>query len=199
MNKAKLLGGISAAAIGIIASVFGVEGGYVNNPHDPGGPTNHGITQKVAREKGYTGDMRQFPKEWAQRIVYDGYIVKPGFDRLIEHSPAAAEEAIDSGVNAGPAQPSRWLQIALNSLNRQGKDYPELKVDGRVGPATIAAYAGLEKVRGRAEACRLVVKLLDAQQANHYLQLTAGNSTFETFMPGWTINRLGNVPLEKCA
>lgn len=199
MNKVKLLGGISAAALTIIASVFGVEGGYVNNPSDPGGPTNHGITQAVARADGYKGDMRDFPKEWATQIIYDGYIVKPGFVPLIHLSPAVAEEAIDSGVNAGPVQPSRWLQVALNSLNRQGRDYADIAVDGRTGPATMAAFASLQRVRGRAEACRLVIKLLDAQQGGYYLSLSAGNSKFENFMPGWVSARIGNVPLGGCA
>ncbi|SEI67850.1 Predicted Peptidoglycan domain-containing protein [Sphingobium sp. AP50] len=199
MSKGKILATASAAALAIVASVFNVEGGYVNNPADPGGATNHGVTQAVARADGFTGDMRDFPKEWAQKIVYEGYIVKPGFLPLVDLSPAAAEELIDSGVNAGPTKPSIWLQTALNSLNRQGKDWPELTVDGQVGAKTIAAYASLQKLRGRAEACRMIVKLLDAQQAAHYLNLAKNNSNFETFMPGWTINRLGNVPLEKCA
>ena len=199
MDKGKVLAGVSAAALTIIAAIFHVEGGYVNNPNDPGGPTNHGVTQAVAREHGYKGDMRDFPKELAQKIVFEDYIRKPGFDRLIELSPAAAEEAIDSGFNAGPVKPSQWLQIALNSLNRRGKDYPDLKVDGRAGPATMAAYASLQRVRGRAEACRMIVKLMDAQQAAHYLRLAGDNSPYETFMAGWVSTRLGNVPLEKCA
>jgi len=199
MNKVKLLAGASAAALAIIAAIFHVEGGYVNNPNDPGGPTHHGVTQAVAREHGYQGDMRDFPKELAQQVFFEDYILKPGFDQLIALSPAVGEEAVDSGVNAGPAQPSKWLQIALNSLNRRGRDYPDVTVDGRAGPATMAAYASLQRVRGRAEACRMIVKLMDAQQAGHYLRLAGDNSTYETFMPGWTINRIGNVPLEKCA
>ncbi|WP_370171278.1 glycoside hydrolase family 108 protein [Sphingobium abikonense] len=192
-------GGLTVAVLAIIASIFNVEGGYVNNPRDPGGATNHGVTEKVARAHGYAGPMASLPKDVARQIYFDDYVKAPGFDRLIELSEPVGEEAVDSGVNAGPAQPSRWLQIALNSLNRQGRDYPELKVDGRAGAKTMAAFAALQKLRGRPEACRMVLKLMDAQQAAHYLRLTEGNSTFETFMPGWITNRIGNVPLEKCA
>lgn len=192
-------GGLTVAVLAIIASIFNVEGGYVNDPRDPGGATNHGVTEKVARAHGYTGPMENLPQDFARQIYFDDYIKAPGFDRLIELSGPVGEEAVDSGVNTGPAQPSRWLQIALNSLNRQGRDYPELKVDGQAGAKTRAAFAALQKLRGKAEACRMVIKLMDAQQAAHYLRLTEGNSTFETFMPGWIINRIGNVPLEKCA
>lgn len=199
MSKVKIVATASAAALAIIAAIFQVEGGYVNNPNDPGGATNHGVTEAVARAHDYKGDMRDFPKALGQQIYFEDYIRKPGFDRLIELSAAAGEEVVDSGVNAGPAKPSQWLQVALNSLNRRGKDYPDVPVDGRAGPATMAAFASLQRVRGRAEACRLVVKLLDAQQAAHYLRLAGNNSQFETFMPGWVSARIGNVPLEKCA
>ncbi|PHP19509.1 hypothetical protein CG471_11660 [Sphingobium sp. IP1] len=191
-------GGLTAAVLAIIASILNVEGGYVNNPADPGGATNHGITERVAREHGYKGAMKDLPKEFAQSVVFVDYVQAPGFDKLIELSAPVGEEAVDSGVNTGPAQPSRWLQIALNSLNRQGKDYPELVVDGKAGAKTMAAYASLQKLRGKPEACRMLIKLMDAQQASYYLKLTDGNGSLETFMPGWVINRIGNVPLERC-
>ncbi|QIG80126.1 hypothetical protein G5C33_10260 [Sphingosinithalassobacter tenebrarum] len=189
---------VTAAAAAIIAALFHVEGGYVDHPDDPGGATNHGITERVARDHGYDGPMAALPKETAQEIYFDDYIAAPGFDRLLEISVPVAEEAIDSGVNAGPAMPSRWFQIALNSLNRQERDFRDIRVDGRIGPASLAAYAALERVRGKATACRLVGRLMDAQQAGHYLSLASGNSRFESFMPGWIDARIGNVDFERC-
>jgi len=198
MNK-RLWLSIPPAALAIIAAVFSIEGGYVNHPSDPGGATNHGVTEAVAREHGYTGGMQDLPKEAAQAIYWTDYIEKPGFAPLIEASRPVAEEVIDSGVNAGTVQPSRWLQIALNSLNRRQRDYRDLVVDGKVGPATLTAYRRLEAVRGKAKACALMVKLLDAQQAAHYLRLANGNSAYEDFMPGWTDARIGNVDFRECA
>jgi lysozyme family protein len=98
-------------------------------------------------------------------------------------------------VNVGTARSSRWFQTALNSLNRGGKDYPPIYVDGRVGASTIAAYKGLQKVRGKVPACELILKLLDAQQAMHYLNLPHLN----VYTPGWVAHRIGNVPLSRCA
>ena len=48
--------------------LIGNEGGYVNNPADPGGETNCGITRAVAVDNGYTGNMKSMPKETAKQI-----------------------------------------------------------------------------------------------------------------------------------
>lgn len=185
-------------AIAIIASVFAIEGGFIDHPSDPGGATKNGVTEKVARTHGYKGPMQDLPQELSAKIYHVDYIQKPGFEPLIELSRLVAEEVIDSGVNAGPAQPSRWLQTALNSLNRRGTDYANIVVDGKVGPGTLAAYRNLQRKRGAGPACEMVVKLLDAQQAAHYLRLASSDSAFEDFMPGWTINRIGNVDFREC-
>lgn len=190
---------IGAAALAIIAVVFGVEGGFVDDRRDPGGATKNGVTEQVARDYGYRGPMKDLPEELAQEIYFKGYIQKPGFDKLIDLSPALAQEVIDSGVNTGPERASAWLQTALNSLNRRGRDYPNLKVDGRAGPVTMSAYQALQRVRGKAKACQLVIKLMDAQQGAHYLSLARDDSQFEAFMAGWVDHRIGNVPLGGCA
>lgn len=187
--------GIGVIAAAIIASVFSVEGGYVNHPADPGGATNHGITEKVARANGYDGSMRALPKQFAEKVYLSQYLTYPGFDRLIPHSPAVAEKMVDAGVNAGPAQATKWLQRALNSFSRNGRDYPLLTVDGVLGPSTVSAYTSLAKVRGDIQACELVLKLLDGQQATFYMSLP----TAPEFMVGWTRARIGNVPLAWCA
>lgn len=187
-------GKVSAVVAAILASVFAVEGGFSDHKSDPGGATNHGITEAVAREHGYKGDMRNLTKEAAQSIYFKDYIQKPGFDKVIELSPAVAEKLVDAGVNTGTTRPSRWFQHSLNALNRDGKDYPQITVDGKIGPGTINAYKSLAKVRGEVRACELTIKLLDAQQAAHYMSLT----NLKTFTPGWVDNRIGNVPLSKC-
>ena len=178
----------------IIAALFAVEGPYVNNPKDPGGATNHGITERVARQHGYTGHMRDLTKDTASDIYYTDYIKKPGYEPILERSPIVAHELVDSAANAGPSRASRWFQVALNALNRDQQDYPDVVVDGKVGPATIRAYDRLIAKRGRVKSCSLMVKLLDAQQAGHYLSLT----NLETFMVGWVDNRLWNVPVDRC-
>ncbi|QYW02282.1 SAR endolysin N-acetylmuramidase [Stenotrophomonas phage Philippe] len=186
---------VGGGVVGIIlAVVFALEGGYVNNPKDPGGATNHGITEQVARNHGYKGSMKDLSKDAAASIYYDDYIKAPRFDLFLDVSPAVAEKLVDAGVNTGTTRPSRWLQQSLNSLNRDGKDFPLLTVDGKVGPATLAAYKRLQTVRGEVRACELTLKLLDSYQAQHYVSLT----NLKTFTPGWIDHRIGNVPLSKC-
>lgn len=194
-SSAKRTGVIGGGIIAIIiAAIFSVEGGFVDNPKDPGGATNHGVTEKVARDHGYTGSMKDLPKEFAEGVYYKDYVLKPNFHLIVEASPAVAHKVIDEGVNAGPARAAKWFQQSLNALNRGGKDYANVPVDGQVGPKTVAAFRSLQMIRGEVKACELTLKLLDAQQASYYMSLTNLN----TFMVGWVDNRIGNVPLNQC-
>ena len=186
--------GVSAAVAGIIGAVLLAEAGYVNHPSDPGGETNYGITKQVAVANGYYGPMKSMPKDFAWSVYYDQYLGKPGYDKLLPHSVAVVEELVDTGVNTGVSRSSTWFQKALNALSRGGKDYPTIAVDGKVGKQAISAYASLEKKRGRVKACEMVIKLVDTQQAMHYMSLTK----LSDFTPGWVDHRIGNVNLEKC-
>lgn len=185
---------VSGTVAAIIGAILLVEAGYVNHPSDPGGETNYGITKQVAVANGYYGPMKQMPKEFAWSVYYDQYLGKPGYDKLLDYSPAVVEELVDTGVNTGVGRSSRWFQTSLNSLSRGGKDYPLITVDGKVGKQAIAAYEALVKKRGKVKACEMVIKLVDAQQAAHYMSLTK----LSDFTPGWVDHRIGNVDLAKC-
>lgn len=193
-NQPKVWTSLGAAVLAIAAGVFAVEGGYSNNPADPGGETNHGVTAAVARSHGYDGPMRELPKETAQQIYIGSYVEGPGFHRVVAISPAVGEKLVDAGVNAGTSRASRWFQVALNHLSRGGQDYALVAVDGQIGAQSIAAYRALENKRGRVKACELAVKLIDAQQGTHYMSLNQ-----PTFIVGWADARLQNVPLARCA
>lgn len=190
----KVWASLGAAVLAIVGSVVAIEGGYSNNPADPGGETNHGVTVQVARDAGYTGPMRELPKEFAQQMYARDYIERPNFHRVIAMSPAVGEKLVDAGVNAGPGRSARWFQQSLNHLSRGGADFPLVAVDGQIGAKSLAAYKALERKRGRAKSCELTLKLLDAQQGAHYMSLNK-----PMFIVGWTDNRLGNVPLARCA
>jgi lysozyme family protein len=193
-DKAKVWGSLGAAVLAIVAGVFAVEKGYSNNPADPGGETNHGVTVAVARQDGYTGPMRDLPKERAEAIYIRNYVSRPGFDRVISISPAVGEKLVDAGVNAGPGRSTRWFQESLNQMSRGGQDYARVAVDGQIGAQSIAAYRALERKRGRVKACELTIKLMDAQQGAHYMSLRK-----PMFVVGWVDHRIGNVPLARCA
>jgi|JI10StandDraft_1071094.scaffolds.fasta_scaffold538278_2 lysozyme family protein len=173
----------------VIDHVIEVEGGYVNHPSDPGGATMYGITAAVARANGYTGPMQALPRALAFQIYYNRYVVEPKFDTIMQMSAPIAAEMIDSGVNAGVQRAAEWLQEALNLSNRQGEDWPDIPVDGKIGPNTRATLAKFLAKRSPA----LMVKLLDARQGKHYWELAEKNAKFEDFIPGWFNARIGNV------
>jgi lysozyme family protein len=197
----KKVGGVGGVIGAIIAAVFAVEGGYVNNPKDPGGETNHGVTIAVAQQHkadlqstyNWDGTMKNLSQDMAADIYYKDYVLKPGFVPFADVSPAVTEKLVDAGVNTGPSRPSRWLQESLNSFSRDGKDYPKIQVDGKVGAGTLQAYKSLRIKRGKVEACKLMLKSIDGKQTNYYLSLN-----MPEFTTGWITNRIGNVPLEKC-
>jgi lysozyme family protein len=105
--------------------LLGHEGGYVNHPSDPGGATNWGITERVARANGYTGPMQTLPVSVAQSIYRSQYWTPIRADDL----PAELRYAVfDAAVNSGNAQAVRWLQRAVG-----------VRDDGVIGSQTLAA------------------------------------------------------------
>ena len=116
-HKWKTLGALVAA---VVAGVFAIEGGFVNDPNDAGGATNHGITEQVARQHGYTGPMQSLPKGMAQDIYIRSYIEQPKFDRVLAMSPAVGTKLVDAGVNAGPGRAAVGHHLGVCSVGRQG-------------------------------------------------------------------------------
>lgn len=196
-TNGKVWGSIGALILAVVGGVVYVEGGYVNDPNDAGGETNHGITVAVARDHGYTGPMHSMPVEKARDIYANTYISAPQFDRVLAKSPAVGTKLVDIGVNAGQSRASRWFQQSLNDLSRGGRDYNPVVVDGAIGSRTLDAYSALEKRRGRVKACELTIKLLEGYQTAHYTTLAKGPAN-SSFLVGWLDRRIGNVPLSRC-
>ena len=190
----------------LIDALIEREGGYVNNSADKGGPTKFGITEAVARAQGYAGTMRSLPREEAAEIYKRIYWLRPHLDAVAERSPAVAAELFDTGVNMGPAVAVTFLQRALTALNRNGKDYPDLVPDGRIGTATLAALDSFFKVRGNtfdgrphpsqpgaASGETVLLRALEALQGERYLRLAERRPANEAFLYGWLANRIGST------
>lgn len=173
----------------IIDDLIAREGGYSDHTADKGGKTMYGITEAVARASGYAGDMRNLPREFAVAVYTKKYIKQPGFEPIIGMHLALAEELIDTAVNMGAAIPGPWLQRLLNALNQRGTAWPDLTVDGKVGPATLAALAALLKKRGQLGAT-VLLRGLNALQAVRYLEITEAREANEDFFFGWVANRV---------
>lgn len=134
----------------LVAAVIDREGGYVSHKSDRGGPTNYGITQAVARDNGYSGDMRALPRSLAVRIYEARYWTSNRLDSIAPISATLAEYLFDFGVHSGPGRAAQELQRTLNVLNNRGKLFADLAVDGAVGPSTLNALADYRKLRGGA-------------------------------------------------
>jgi lysozyme family protein len=203
MNKPTLKkAGLSTTVAAVVAAIFAVEGGFTLDQNDRGNwtsgvvgqgelkGTNHGISAMAYP----TLDIKNLTQEEATNIYIRDYISKPGYGDLITLSPAVGQKVVDAGVNAGTSRSSRWFQQSMNSLSRGGVDFPQINVDGKIGPGSIKSFEALRRIRGNVRACELTLKLLDAQQAIHYTSL----SNFPQYVPGWIDHRIGNVPLSKC-
>lgn len=87
------------------------EGGYVDNPRDPGGPTNYGITLAVYKANGHpeakADDIKVMPLDEAKRIYRVRYAAPCGFDML----PAGLDYAIfDYAVNSGTGRANKVVR-----------------------------------------------------------------------------------------
>ena len=174
----------------LIDELIDREGGYVNHPADRGGATCWGITEAVARAHGYGGAIAALPREEAAAIYRRLYWLRPGFDQVARRTPRLAAELFDTGANMGPAVAATFLQRALTALNRNGKDYPDLVPDGRIGPATLAALDAFLGVRGR-QGETVLLRALEALQGERYLRLAERRPANEAFLYGWLANRIG--------
>jgi len=88
-----------------------------------------------------------------------------------------AEELLDQSINQGTGRlGGKRLQEALNLLNRNGRLYPDLKVDGIVGSKTLESVKKVNQ--------RRLVKVLNGLQFMRYYNLDTKNPENEKFV-GW--------------
>jgi lysozyme family protein len=83
-----------------------------------------------------------------------------------------------------------FLQRALNALNRNGADYPDIIIDRSIGPDTLRALAAFLTKRGP-QAEGVLTKIIDALQGAHYVRLAEARPAQEAFLYGWIKSRIG--------
>ena len=143
------------------------EGGYVDDPHDPGGATNLGITLATYRTWDHDpalgpGDIEALSRQTAAAIYHAMY-----WNVLCGHSlPAGVDlTTFDFGVNAGTRRSAKLLQRAVGFAGDQ--------VDGVIGPETLRAVLA-------ADATQLVEDSA-VRQCDFYRDL----AQFDRFGRGW--------------
>tara|TARA_Y100001970_G_scaffold293018_1_gene437231 strand:+ start:1456 stop:1932 length:477 start_codon:yes stop_codon:yes gene_type:complete len=133
----------------IIEQVLEHEGGYVNDPDDPGGETKYGIAKKFNPDV----DIKNLTKEGAKEIYYEKYWKPSKADQVPDR---LKHIYFDMVVNFGQGGAVRVLQQAAVSRGHN------IEVDGGIGPATIKAIQNVETDRVRAyrvlKFARIVIK-----------------------------------------
>jgi lysozyme family protein len=178
------------AAAWAIARTLPLEGGWVNDPADPGGATDRGVSLRFALQ-----EIAAHPDERALFDVdHDGDVDWHDIAGLTDDAAAAvyypcvwrrygygslsatlvAWKAFDICVNTGPRRAAMVLQQALASLGHA------VAVDGVLGPATFAA------ANARIDTQLLVAMRIE--QAAFYRGLAAAKPEMGRFLAGW-LNR----------
>lgn len=151
----------------IFDRLIGYEGGYVDDPRDPGGETNWGVTKRTAQANGYTGAMKTMTRQQAYEIYRRAFWLRYNCEQMPD---AVAYQFFDAAVNHGFGNASRMLQRAVNVAD-----------DGIIGNMTIAAIKKM--------AISDVIMRLNAERLEFYCKL----GTFATFGKGWVRRVAGNL------
>lgn len=171
-----------------LTHVLGLEKGYSDAKNDRGGATNFGVTEAVAREHGYQGDMKDYTLADAS-VVYQSIWNRLLLDPVANVTRLVASEVFDTAVNCGDGNAVMFLQRSLNALNRQGKDYPDIQVDGGMGPGTLNSLTRYMAVRQKLGET-VLLKALNSLQAEYYIRISEHRQEDEDFVFGWINQRV---------
>jgi len=169
-------------AIGV---VLRHEGGYVNNPNDPGGVTNYGISIRFLADHLEAGDfdgdgdvdaedIANMTVEQAQEIYRQFWWDPYGYERFVDQT--IATKTFDLAVNMGAKRSHILLQTAVNKafgLN--------LTVDGNLGKAS---YNAINACHDGDDEQTLLTAYCHEVWA-FYQRLIANNSKLKVFAKGW--------------
>lgn len=160
------------------ASLRKVEGGYANNPADPGGETYIGIARRynptwpgwpILDAIPNKRQGRFFPavEPYVKDFYRTGYWTRFSLDRL--QDVEVAEAVLDTLVNHGKG--GTLVQVAAQRVG------VPISVDGKVGPATVSSLNTLP-------AKQYLASLYEVRK-EYYYDLVAKNPTSAVFLKGW--------------
>lgn len=189
-----------------LKAVLDREGPYTNRADDRGGLTVWGISRRMCPD--WPG--------WAEFDRLDALVQPRELPRLVASSPALraaalewyrtrywgalscdylpgglAEAVFDAAVNNGVTAAGVWLQRSLNLLNNQATRWADLKLDGDVGPATLAALSAA----GKAVRPGVLVLAFCVCRGQRYFEIGEKDPGQEVNELGW-FNRLHDLLLE---
>ena len=172
---------------------MGHEGGYVYDPNDAGGETYKGISKvynaswsgwniiEVERNSSYfphhlhTVSDLQYEVESFYKEKYWDVNLLDQFDQSV------ANEMFDTGINLGVVRAAKFLQRALNYLNRNGSLFDDLVDDGIIGNKTFSAMLRIAHEKDG----EVLLKIMNVLQGMHYLDYMKKSPTQEKYARGW--------------
>lgn len=173
------------------------EGGYHSasaSPNDKGGETWRAIARNRHPEwAGWAIIDRlkiesDFPKNLESdpdllnllvKFLHDEFWVTIGGDAIPDQE--VANRLYDISINSGPETAVKFLQTSLNLLNRNQQLYPDIPVDGRMGPNTIGTLAACLAKRSAA----ILLTDLTIEQGCNYRRIMLGDATQEANLISW--------------
>jgi len=148
------------------------EGGFVDNPADPGGATNYGITARVLGDWRGLGraatpdEVKAMPPEEAVAIYRKRY-----WQYSAIQDQACATKVFDCAVNMGPHQAHILAQQAANAIGTA------IAVDGILGEQSLAAINACDPQEYLNSLCH--------QQMAFYQNLVDRKPQLAVFRKGW--------------
>lgn len=153
--------------------VLANEGGYSDNPADPGGPTNFGISERFLESIDNDIHPKDLNREQAIAIYKAQFWEKNHLQYI--SSLRIAKKLFDMVVNMGAHQAIILLQRAYNYTHDT-----KLTVDGLLGGSTIGALNKL-----MTHDINILIANLKLESAKFYKQLVVKNPANRVFLNGW--------------
>lgn len=152
------------------------EGGYVNNPNDPGGETSKGIIKSVydsfrKSKKLPLQSVKLITDDEIKEIYYNNYWLKASCDKIPNK---IAVIHFDTAVNCGVGQANKFLQRCLKVVS-----------DGVIGNKTIEEMKKIKDEVGLSQFSKDYLKM----RKDYYVIISEKNEKLKTFLKGWN-NRL---------
>lgn len=142
------------------------EGGYCNNPADPGGETNMGICKRNYPLL----DIKNLTRNHAIEIYFRDYWSPMNLVNIYDENIIL--QIFDMGVNAG-------IRTGIKIIQR----IVDVDIDGFVGPITIQAINNREDD---------LVELYRNERRKYYFALVRRKQELGVFLHGW-LNRVDNT------
>lgn len=174
--------------------VMKYEGGYSNDAYDVGGETYKGIARnyypdwegweiidKAKKDRAFPHNLKHINDLDSKVKIFYKTLYWNAFCGDQIPNQTIANELFDCAVNLGSHRAVKYLQIALNALNRNATLYNDLVEDGVYGPIThytLIKYSSVDDPI-------YIVKIINILQGYHYISYMKKSPIQERFARGW--------------